>query len=159
MQVFDFATCLDLFMTATLACTSKSLSLSNSPVMSLCICSHLLLEETSLMMTEQDTVLWGQQNAPRSHFNTMLLYSNSSILFFSRSLVYLASASYPSEQSCLLVPSNGICFKSSQILGSVCHMLWSTLTLTHLAKKPSSFIPGRWFIGFQAELVFTFLFW
>lgn len=28
MQVFDFATCLDLFMTATLAYTSKSLSLS-----------------------------------------------------------------------------------------------------------------------------------
>lgn len=54
--------------------------------------SHLLWEETSLMMVEQDTNIGGQQNVMRRHVIVMLLWQNiSSLLFFSQSLRYEVS--------------------------------------------------------------------
>lgn len=39
------------------------LTLSHCPIVGPCICTYLLQEEASPMMTEQGTVLWVQQNA------------------------------------------------------------------------------------------------
>lgn len=43
------------------------------PAVGLSFCSHLLQPEASLMLAEQDTVLWVEQNVIRSHFVCIFL--------------------------------------------------------------------------------------
>lgn len=95
---------------------------------SLCSFSYLLQVEGSLMVAEQGTVLWLQQNATRSHFIDISLYQQC---FFPRSMTYLVSGSWPYEQC--QVPSHRAILKSSRILAGC-----ATVSPVH----PVGTIPG-----------------
>lgn len=80
--------------------------------MGLCVNSHLLLEEASLMMAELGTDLWVWKNVIRCHFIARLLPQNNSIWFSSRRIVYPVQDSRPPEQYQAWVPSQDVGLKS-----------------------------------------------
>lgn len=117
--------------------------------MGLCICSHLLREETSVMMAEQGLDIQLLQNV-----YCYVSLANSSIRSSPppRSLAYLVSDCCSPKQHWAWAPFSRVGLNSNQILVGCAHKLCATIAPADLADR--SFL---WIEGFVAGLVFTFL--
>lgn len=74
-------------------CSKTSLSVHCSFVC-VCICSHILKMEASLMMADEDTNLCVQKNVIRSHYIAAIISQSSSIWFSPRSKADLPPGSW-----------------------------------------------------------------
>ena len=97
------------------------------------ICSHILQEEASLMMSEQGTDLWGEQNIIRSHLSLHFF------LFFLRSIIFtqvygLSNCRFYPKQ-CWLWISSGVDLKLNYILVGCSYKPCATITLAYPAVK------------------------
>lgn len=128
---------------------SRSFTLSaHCPIMGL---SHLLQEESSLMMAGLDTDLFVQQNVISSHFIPTILQQNSSSWFSSRKtkMAYLVSGSWSPQQYWAWIQSYGMGLISNQIFVNCSYNFCATIVGGSSLQLT----------GFVAGLTFTFLLW
>lgn len=73
----------------------------------LCISSHLLQEEASMMMAEPGTDIWVEQKVVSTHFTPSIPLAEHQCLFPARFLACWVSGSWPPGQRWARVPSHG----------------------------------------------------